>query len=302
MARRFDLDRNTALGLLAILLWSSTVALARSISEQVGPLTAGASVYVVAGLVLATGLAFGEDPRARLRRLPRAYLFGCGALFLIYTVALFLALGLATGRQQALEVGLVNYLWPALTVLLAPVILSKRAHFGLVPGIGLALVGTVLVLLQGSSVSWQSLRDNIAANPGAYALGLMAAVSWALYSTLTRRWTVPGSGSGVPLFVMTTGLVFSLARMLRPESSAWRPRVLAEITFLGVATALAYLFWDVAMRKGNVILVAACSYLTPFLATAIGCVYLWVVPGRNLWAGCLLIVAGSFVSWRSIDA
>ncbi|MCX5735162.1 MAG: hypothetical protein NTW68_12655, partial [candidate division NC10 bacterium] len=41
-------DRNTILGFCAILLWSVTVALARSISEQIGPLTAGAAVYLTA--------------------------------------------------------------------------------------------------------------------------------------------------------------------------------------------------------------------------------------------------------------
>jgi drug/metabolite transporter (DMT)-like permease len=301
MAGRPTIDRNTLLGLLAILLWSSTVALARSMSEQVGPLTAGASVFMTGGLVLAVSLSFEKGSFGRLRSLPRAYLLGCGSLFLAYTAALFLALGLATGRRQAIEVGLVNYLWPTLTILFSLVILSKRAHFGLIPGTLLALLGVVLVLTQDGSVSWQSLSTNIAGNPIAYVLGLAAAISWALYSNLTRRWTTPDSGGGVPLFVIVTGLVLSLSRLLFPEDSAWSVRVVVEIAFLGTATALAYLFWDLAMRRGDIVFVASCSYLTPFLATAAGCAYLWVVPGIKLWLGCLLIIGGSFLSWRSID-
>jgi len=157
------------------------------------------------------------------------------------------------------------------------------------------------LLTQGSSVSWQSLSANLAGNPVAYALGLAAAISWALYSNLTRRWTTPDSAGGVPLFVMASGLVFWIARLLCPEDSGWSVRVVVEIAFLGVATALAYLCWDVAMRKGDVVLVASCSYLTPLLATAAGCIYLWVVPGVKLWLGCLLLIGGSFLSWRSID-
>jgi drug/metabolite transporter (DMT)-like permease len=301
MVGRFNIDRNTLLGLLAVLLWSSTVALARSMSEQVGPLTAGASVYVTGGLVLAIGLSFERGSLSKLRSLPRAYLFGCGALFLAYTFALFLGLGLASGREQAIEVGLVNYLWPALTILFSLVILSKRARFGLIPGTLLALIGIVFVVTQGSSVSWQSLSANLAGNPVAYALGLAAAVSWALYSNLARRWTRPDSGGGVPLFVISTGLGFWFARLLSPENSVWSVRVIVEIAFLGVATALAYLFWDIAMRKGDVVLVALCSYLTPLLATVAGCVYLWIVPGIKLWLGALLIIGGSFLSWRSIE-
>lgn len=301
MACRFNRDGNTWLGLLAVLLWSSTVALARSISEGVGPLTAGASVFATAGIVLTIGLGFERRPLSRLRSLPRAYLFGCGALFLAYTAALFLALGLATGREQAIEVGLVNYLWPALTILLSLVILSKKARFGLIPGTVLALLGVVLVLTQGGSVSWQSLSANVSGNPVAYVLGLTAALSWALYSNLARRWAAPESGGGVPLFVVAAALAFSLLRLVFPEESGWSVRVVVEIALLGVATALAYLFWDIAMRRGDVVLVASCSYLTPFLATAFGCAYLGVMPGAQLWLGCLFIIGGSLLSWRSID-
>lgn len=266
-----------------------------------GPLTAGASVYATGGLVLVVSLSFEKGSVRKLRSLPRAYLFGCGALFLAYTTALFLGLGLAAGREQAIEVGLVNYLWPALTILLSLVILSKRARFGLIPGTLLALLGVVLVLTQDGSVSWRSLSANLAGNPAAYALGLVAALSWALYSNLARRWTAPDSGGGVPVFVIATALVFALLRLFYPEESGWSVRVIVEIALLGVATALAYLFWDTAMRKGDVILVASCSYLTPALATALACAYLWVVPGVKLWLGCLFIMGGSLLSWRSID-
>jgi drug/metabolite transporter (DMT)-like permease len=275
--------------------------LARSISEQVGPLTAGVSVFVAGGVLLMVSLCFESRPLSRLRSLPRAYLFGCGALFLMYTAALFLGLGLATGREQAIEVGLVNYLWPALTILLSLLILSKRARLGLIPGTLLALIGALLVLTQGGSVSWQSLSANVSGNPVAYALGLTAALSWALYSNLTRRWAASDGGGGVPLFVVATGLVFSLLRLLYPEDGAWSVRVVVEIALLGVATALAYLFWDIAMRKGDVVLVASFSYLIPFLATAFGCAYLWVMPGAKLWLGCFFIIGGSLLSWRSVD-
>jgi drug/metabolite transporter (DMT)-like permease len=47
--------------------------------------------------------------------------------------------------------------------------------------------------------------------------------------------------------------------------------------------------------------VASCSYLTPLLATAAACAYLGIAPGIKLWLGCLLLIGGSFLSWRSID-
>ena len=299
--RTLDINRNTALGFCAILLWSTTVALARSISEQIGPLTAGASVYLTGGIILSCNLIYRDRSVKRLIKLPRAYLFGCGALFLIYTTTLFLALGLALDRQQTLEIGLVNYLWPTLTILFSLVILSKRASFLLIPGTLVAFFGIVLVLTQGTSISWGSFSSNVLGNPVAYGLGLLAAVSWGLYSNLTRRWAGPDSIGAVPLFVMVTGLTMLLFCLLRPEEGAWNVRVVAEVTLFGLATSLTYVFWDIAMRKGDIVLVASCSYFTPLLSTMVSCIYLQVMPGISLWVGCILIIAGSFLSWRSIE-
>jgi len=299
--RTLDINRSTALGFCAILLWSTTVALARSISEQIGPLTAGASVYLTGGIILSCDLIYRERSIKRLIKLPRAYLFGCGALFLIYTTTLFLALGLALNRQQTLEIGLVNYLWPTLTILFSLFILSKRASFLLIPGTLVAFFGIVLVLTQGTSISWDSFSSNVLSNPVAYGLGLIAAVSWGLYSNLTRRWAGSNNVGAVPLFVMVTGLTLLLFCLLHPEEGAWNIRTVAEVTLLGLATALAYVFWDIAMRKGDIVLVASCSYFTPFLSTVVSCIYLQVMPGISLWVGCILIIAGSFLSWRSIE-
>jgi drug/metabolite transporter (DMT)-like permease len=102
------------------------------------------------------------------------------------------------------------------------------------------------------------------------------------------------------LFTLATGLAFWLGRLFHSEAGAWGARVLAEVALLSLATGLAYVFWDRAMRVGDVMLVASCSYLTPFCSTVVSCLYLNVRPSASLWVGCALIIAGSFLSWRSI--
>ena len=51
MEKKSVIDRPTLYGFIAILLWSSTIALVRSISERIGPLTAGAAVYIIGGII-----------------------------------------------------------------------------------------------------------------------------------------------------------------------------------------------------------------------------------------------------------
>lgn len=293
---------STGGGFVAIILWSTTIALARSLSEQVGPLTAAAAVYLAGGvLILAWNRRLG-CPLGLLLQPPRKYLMGCGLLFIAYTVLLFMAVGGAKDREQALEIGLLNYLWPALTILFSLLLLRQRANWLLLPGTALALAGIVLVMTQNARVSWTSFWGHWQGNPAAYFLALAAAVSWALYSNLTRRWSKPDQGGGVAWFIPATGLVLLGMRLLGPaESGAWTARATGEALFLGTVTALAYALWEWAMQKGNLPLVAAASYATPLLSTLVSCAYLRVAPGPQLWAGCLLLAAGSLLTWWSVS-
>ena len=292
---------STVSGLAAILLWSTTIAVARRLSEQLGPVTAAASVYWIGGLLCLVHSWWTGAALDRFLKLPRSYVLGCGFLFLLYTVALYLAVGLAQGREQALEIGLINYLWPAGTVLLSVPLLRKRASLLLWPGTALALAGVFLVMTQGSRVSWHSFLSHFATNPWAYGLAFVAASSWAFYSTLTRRWSDSGQDGAVDLFIAITGVVLLGMRCFVDEATVWNVQAVAESTFLGGMTALAYALWDYAMREGDVLLVAICSYFTPLLSMLVSCAYLNVTPHSTLWVGCALLMAGSFVSWRSVS-
>lgn len=276
------------------------MALARSLSEQVGPLTAAASVHLIAGVLSLGWLSCTPGSFGRLALLPRRYLLGCGSLFVGYMLVLYLGVGLATDRVQVLEVGLLNYLWPALTILLSVAILGKIASLLLIPGTLLAVAGVILVLMQGADLSWRTLSSNVASNPVAYALGLTAACSWALYSVLTRRWAGAERQGAVDLFLPATGLILLALSLCFREPGTWTGRALLEAVGLGTLTWTAYRCWDLAMRKGDVVLVSACSYLTPLMSTLLSCFYLGVSPAGSLWIGCLLVVAGSLLSWASM--
>jgi drug/metabolite transporter (DMT)-like permease len=293
---------STAGGLLAILLWSTTFALARSLSEQVGPITGAAAVYLIGGLLCLPRWCVPNQRASLIRGLSWRYVLGCGFLFAFYTVLTYVAVGLAKNREQLLEVALVNYLWPAATILLSIPLLGLKCGPMLFPGTLLALSGVFLVMTQESQVTWRSFWDHWRGNPGAYLLPFFAALSWALYSNLARRWTKPEAGGAVELFVPVTGLVFLTIRFVRPETTAWTPRAMCEAVLLGAITAVAYFLWDAAMRKGNLLLVASCSYFTPLLSTLFSCLYLQVVPSSRIWVGTILIVVGSLLSWRSVSA
>ena len=285
----------------AILLWCTTVAVARNLSEQLGPVTAAAGVYSVGGAVALFSLLRCGGRRQRILQLPVRYLVGCGGLFVGYALLLFLAVGCAESRQQVLEVGLLNYLWPTLTLVLSLVFLGQKANWMLIPGTVLALVGVFLVVTQGGSVSWQSFSGSLSSNPGAYSLALAAAMFWSMYSVLTRRWAGGRQEGAVAMFLPITAVALLLVGCFVDEPREWSRQSWAEVLFLGVATYLGYTLWDRAMRRGNVVMVVAGSYLTPFFSTIVSFLYLAVVPGARLWVGCGVLVLGSILSWRSVS-
>lgn len=289
----------TLAGLGAILLWSTTVALGRSVTEQLGPELAGAMVHLVASVLLVPVVLLNSRRRLNSGRLSTRYIVGCGTFFVINLVTLFLALGSARNRSQTVEVGLVNYLWPACTVVLSLWLLGNRGRWGIIPGTALAVLGVTLVLTGGGGLSWASLSANLSSNPSAYLLALAAAVSWGFYSNLSRRWGSGDSTSATLIFNLATGAAFVLLRMLSGAGiPVFRPTV--NVILMGLSTAMAYSLWDISMRRGDATLVAAASYLTPFFSTLVSSVFLHLSLTASVWIGCGLIIVGSFWSWRSI--
>lgn len=294
-----------ALGLAAILLWASTMACSRHLVEQVDPLMAAAAIYVTAGS-LGCLIQFMRPREARrLRELPPPYwLIACG-LFMIYTACLYLALGLSVDRQQAMEVSLINYLWPGLTLLLSVPILGTRARWWLIPGVAAAFFGAGLATTSSTTFSWQAAVTHLQAHPLPYGLALAAAVSWAAYSNLTRRLARGATANAVPLFMAATGLTLTLlhalltnAGLLRPGHSLWSLPPAAKLELLYIVifpTLLAYQFWDQAMRRGDATRVACFSYLTPLCSVLIYSAYLHIPIRPTLWLACALIIGGAIV-------
>jgi len=287
--------------MVAVILWSTTVAVARSLTEELGPRTSVAAVFLTGALTLGARARWARIPLLDLRGCSRRYLLGCGTLFVFYMFALFQSLALATDRTEVLELGMVNYLWPGLTLLLSVPLAGARANGLLIPGTVVALTGEFLVLTHRGVFAWATATRHVIVNPVAYGLALAAAVSWALYSALTRRWSTRAGNGAVFPFMAATALVMLCWRMVDPEPGSWTARSVAEVLFLGAATAIAYACWDLAMRRGNIALTAAGSYFTPLLSTLVSCVYLDIAPGSRLWVGAIVLVAGSLLSWRGVS-
>ena len=106
----------------------------------------------------------------------RVWLLGVGGLF-GYHALYFAALQLAPPA----EANLVNYLWPLLIVLLAAPLAGERLGWSHILGAVLGFSGVALLAF-GRGLHFTG--DHLSG----YALALGCAVTWSLYSVLSRRF------------------------------------------------------------------------------------------------------------------
>lgn len=288
-------------GLAAIVLWSTTIAFSRVVGESLGGLLTAAGTFGLGGLAGCLLALVRPSLGAGMRRDGLGPLLLCGALMAAYTMCLYLAIAKASDRRQVLEVGVINYLWPSLTLLLSVPILRRRARAALPAGLAVAFAGIVVAVWPAGHRSLGALLAALRAGAGPYALALAAAVAWALYSNLTRRWPATARPAAVSLFMLASGLACAALALTGPPPRTWHAGLLLPLAYLALLPGLAaYSLWALAMQKGNATLVASAAQLTPLLSTLLSCAVLRVLPPGSFWLGCAMVVAGAVIGARGI--
>ena len=283
----------TLLGLLAILLWSSVVGLIRSVSEGLGPIGGAAMIYSVSALFLLLVLRLPN-----LRHFPRLYLILGSLLFVSYEICLSLSLGYANTRLQAIEVGMINYLWPCFTVLMALVFNGQKAKWWLLPGLLLSLFGIGWIMSGEGGWSPAQMLENVRSNPLSYSLAFGGAVIWALYCNLTKK--IAQGSNGVVLFITLTAVALWLKYAFSDESGmqfTWP--VSLTLLCAGMAMGAGYAAWNVGILHGNMTLLATVSYFTPVLSAVFAALVLDTSLTVSFWQGVVMVTLGSLICWRA---
>ncbi len=233
--------------------------------------------------------------RPRLRSTSKLYLVLGSALFVAYEVCLSLALGYASSRTQAIELGVVNYLWPCLTVVLATIMNGQRTRWFVVPGTALALFG-ILWVVSGDGLSLPNIIANVESNPLSYSLALACAITFALYCNVTRRYA-GGQNLVVLFFVLTSGVLWFKYILSSEVILSFTLSSSMELLVAGTAMAGGYALWNIGILRGNLTLLATASYSAPVLSSAFAAVWLGAHLNAQFWQGAALVTAGSLVCW-----
>ena len=288
------LPNPTLCGVLALVIWSTSIAFTRTLSEKLGPATLLGVCFSAGGLL---GLSFEWLRHGRIRALfPRPawpYLLVGGPCFVGYCLGYAFSLAIAPDRQVTMQLGVVNYTWPGLTVISLMLMLNYRARWGmLIPGLLCGCLGVALSM--AGSISPGAFVASIGRNAAAFALMVGSAVCWAVYSGAARKFAPRGGANGVPLFSLAVGALFLAVKLASGERSEWSMSlVLPGADYSVFVVASAYGLWDIAMQRGRAVLLATLSYLLPLFSTLFAGWYLREPVGWHLLAGASLLILGA---------
>lgn len=289
----------TLIGLSAILQWSSIVGLLKKISFSLGAELAVLLMYTLSTCIL---LIFFKIPNLKL--ISKKYLIFSTLLFVIYELCFSYAIALAQTAQQAIEVSLVNYLWPGLTV--AMLILFKEIKFNVfvIVGLAISLSGIILIQTGQGSLTWSNILSNILENPISYILAFVGATLWSLYCVITKKYS-DGHNPISFFFVAISIVLWSKYLWSHGLSLNAIPQVeLTTIGLLGIVSvvmALGYAAWNIGIIKGNITILVTLSYFSPVISTLISMFILQTNLPTEFWYGVMLVTSGSLVCWISTN-
>lgn len=287
----------TLIGFSAILQWSSIVGLLKKISFSIAPDLAVTLMYTLSTCIL---LVLFRIPDFKL--ISKKYLIFSTILFVIYELCFSYAIALAQTAQQAIEVSLVNYLWPSLTVVM--LILFKEIKFNpfVLFGLAISLSGIIVIQMGNGDLSWSNIMSNIHANPTSYILAFVGASLWSLYCVITKKYS--NGHNPISFFFVAITLVL-WGKYAWSNGISHIPSMdlstLGYLLTVSVVVALGYAAWNIGIIQGNITILVTLSYFSPIISTVFSMLILQTHLSSTFWMGVLLVTLGSFVCWISTN-
>ena len=266
--------RSDLAALGAVLLWALLAALGSSL-DHLPPFLLTGIALLIGSLV---SLPVARFDLRKLRVSKQALAVGVAGLF-GYHAALFAGLQ----NAPAVQANLVNYLWPLLIVVLAPIYIpGTRLRVRHVISAVVGFSGAALAILSGTELV-----------PGfafGYVFAFLAAIIWSSYSLLSKR--VSFETSAVGTFGFFSGLLALAAHLaFEPQTQIaladWPLLILLGLGPLGAS----FYLWDYALKNGLPQRVGLIAFLTPVISTAL----LLLVTGTQL-SPLLAVAAGLIIA------
>ncbi|PZR92778.1 MAG: EamA/RhaT family transporter [Stutzerimonas stutzeri] len=267
------------------LLWGFNWPAVRISLTEIAPWTLRAGGMTFAGLALvAVALARGVRLKVPATHWARLIVAGILSIAAFNVLLAFAQLMAPTSRAAIL-----TFTMPVWATLMAWPVLGEHVDRPRLIGLGLGIAGLLclgLPLIRAGQLS-----------PG-LALALLASISWALGTIVTKRWPVAAPTLSIAAWQLLIGGAAAGIGMLIfegiPVPKTLSPPVAAALTFhiLG-AQALAYFLWFTVIARLPAGIASLGTLMVPAVGALGSVLLLGERPAASDWLGLVLVVAAS---------
>ncbi|MGA1306862.1 MAG: DMT family transporter [Candidatus Kapaibacteriota bacterium] len=187
-------------------------------------------------------------------------------------------------------------LTPAFVLLIAVFFLGETLTRKKIFGIVLAMVGTIIVLFEkGLAFGSEQFTGNI--------MVLLASMSWAVYTTLGKKYAMKYGGVFMTGVTMITGLVLYIpvvmALPVSIEPWEYDGSIWFQLFYLGVITSgLGYALWYVALTRMEASKLAVFNNIQPVLTTIMAFFLFNTVPSETFILGAIVAICGVIITQK----
>ena len=279
--------------IFTVLVWGSCFVLTKNLL--------GAGLTAIQIIPLRMGLAYLAllAMRPRFLRLPMKDELMFVLIGIMGGSLYFFLQNKALTYTYAANVGIIVAMSPVPTVILAQLFSRQGERLGkwVYVGTAVSVVGVVLVVLNGTLAFHLS--------PAGDLLALGAALAWAVYSILIKKYTDQYYNfivtrrvflwafiTAVPLMLLTDGMP-----NLQPVLAD--PRAWVSWLFLAVfGNAVCFAVWNIAIKRLGVVVTSNYLYASPFVTVFVG----WLLLGEPISLmsilGAVLITVGVILAYK----
>lgn len=211
----------------------------------------------------------------------------------LYHALLFAGLLVA----PASEVFIVNYTWPIWVVVFAVIIMKEKLNYKKILAVIICFIGAYVVVTHGDFFNFSGININ------GDLFALAGAISYGLFSVMGQRYNYEVFTSMMFYFGFSFiyTLIFTVAFSTIPIVTSYE---IIGLIWMGVfATGLAFAFWFLAIKHGDIIEMSNIVFVTPFISL----IYIYFLLGEEILLfsviGLIIIILGIFLNnnWRKHD-
>lgn len=287
-------DRSKAFifAILCILSWSLIPVVAKAVATDLSPLQFLFWSNVLSAVVIYLLVRIAKIPnlithiKTNIITTIIPSFLGC---FLYYVILYY-----AYSKTNGISVLVVQYTWPALIVLLSPLILKEKLTYKGIIATILGFLAVFIVATKGNivAIEW--------GNTYVLVIVLLGALAFALYSLLSKK--IQGNPLVIVFLFFIWGSVFSFVSLLIFGKFMLPNSLLSWVSLIingAIINGISYFWWLKALQLEKANIIAPLVFITPVLATIFLVVFFQEEFFISYFIGILLCIASGLMALYS---